>query len=77
MLARIKNIHPGWFIGGFFALLISFNIAFFTLAAVKGAQITPPGTTQDQARVMAIQHAADQAAADRGETPEPRTGPTE
>lgn len=42
MLQRIKDIHPGWFIGGFFALLIAFNVTFFVIAAITPVDLIPP-----------------------------------
>ena len=52
MLQRIKNIHPGWFIGRFFALLIGFNVVFFVIAAVTPVQLVPRNAP---ARAAALQ----------------------
>ncbi|PKN57012.1 MAG: hypothetical protein CVU56_13060 [Deltaproteobacteria bacterium HGW-Deltaproteobacteria-14] len=41
MLQRIKDIHPGWFIAGFFGLLIAFNVVFFVIAASTPVDLIP------------------------------------
>jgi len=41
MLARVKNIHPGWLIAGFFFILIVFNVIFFVIAASEPVDLLP------------------------------------
>lgn len=41
MLKRLKSIHPGWFIGGFFVVLIAFNVVFFAIAASTPVDLLP------------------------------------
>jgi|GEM_PF-2638806 len=61
MLKRIKSIHPGWFIAGFFVILVGFNVVFFTIAASTPVDLIPPRTQKQSAVLEAPEHVAGDA----------------
>lgn len=74
MLQRIKSIHPGWFIGGFFALLIAFNVVFFVIAAVTPVDLIPRHAPAKEEVVTPPPDAAQDAGAAEVTTPTEPTG---
>ncbi|TNF37027.1 MAG: hypothetical protein EP329_04205 [Deltaproteobacteria bacterium] len=63
MLKRLKAIHPGWFIAGFFAVLIVFNVVFFAIAASTPVDLIPRDGSKKSA---VLEPAAPEAGTDAG-----------
>jgi len=47
LLRKLRNIHPGWIIGGFFVTLVSVNVSFFVIAFSHDVQMVERPTNAE------------------------------